>query len=449
MPSHAETVVLLTTWNRPALLRQSLPQIEREAARIGASLVICDDQSANAETLGLLHSASDRGADLIRRRYVRSGDAGLEETVHLRPQDALRRLVGSPAGADIVRHSAQNGRGGDAVIEKVVELWDRQLGTAHVSAQRNNLFGFRHVLATHPGARFVLKVDDDVVLARGAFETMLAVWDRASQDAHDVLAVSGIRTVNERPMAHFDGYTITSGVCNVAVLYQRVDWERMLAVTPDRVSIRDGFDLAFAWRYAPRYRPSAVAVSVAPSVVYHTGLNGLHVRNRESQLRVSRRRSLRDCAVISGLPKELLPAREGGEPIGAAHHRQPRVALLRRPARTTGRARSALPGEELLEHSRPMRGECAGRVNACEVGRFDMPGSLRWKPPGHSELGFAGIPADWFVVDVECLVMGCEQLDAVPARVAHVDVHGMSGAVAAGATLDLCSVAQLAGDVAG
>jgi hypothetical protein len=281
MPSHAETVVLLTTWNRPALLRQSLPLIEREAARIGASLVICDDQSADPETLDLLHSAKARGADLIRRPYERSGYGALEESVHLRPKDALRRLVGSPAGADIVRQGAQTGRGGQVVARKVFELWEHQLGAAHVSAQRNNLFGFRHVLANHPGARFILKVDDDVVLAPGAFEMMLAVWDRASQDAHDVLAVSGIRTVNERPMARFDGYTITSGVCNVAVLYRRDDWETMLAVTPEPLVIRDGFDLAFAWHYAPRHRPGAVAVSVAPSVVYHTGLNGLHVRNRD------------------------------------------------------------------------------------------------------------------------------------------------------------------------
>jgi hypothetical protein len=281
MPCDAETVVLLTTWNRPALLRQSLPQIEREAARVGATLVICDDQSADAETLGLLHAASVRGADLIRRGYVRSGDGGLEESVHLRPRDALRRVLCSPAGADIVRRCAQNGRGGDEVVRELVELWERQLGAAHVSAQRNNLFGFRHVLATYPDARFILKVDDDVVLARGAFETMLAIWDRASQDAHDVLTVSGIRTVNERPIAHFAGYTITSGVCNVAVLYRRADWEQMLAVTPERLAIRDGFDLTFAWQYAPHHRPGAVAVSVAPSVVYHTGLNGLHVRGRD------------------------------------------------------------------------------------------------------------------------------------------------------------------------
>jgi hypothetical protein len=55
----------------------------------------------------------------------------------------------------------------------------------------------------------------------------------------------------------------------------------MLALTPERVIIHDGFDLAFASDYAPRHRPGGVAISVAPSVVYHTGLNGLHVRDRD------------------------------------------------------------------------------------------------------------------------------------------------------------------------
>jgi hypothetical protein len=281
MPFHAETVVLLTTWNRPALLRQSLPQIEREAAGIGAALVICDDQSADSETLDLLQSAGSRGAEVVRRRYLRSGDHAVQQSVHLGPEDALRRVLGSPAGDDIVRRCAENGGGRDEVAREVVALWERELTAAHVSAQRNNLFGFRHVLATYPGARFVLKVDDDVVLARGAFATMVEIWDRASQDGHDVLAVSGIRTVNERPVADFDGYTITAGVCNVAVLYRCADWERMLEVIPEQLAIREGFDLAFAWHFAPGHRPGAVAVSVAPSVAYHTGLHGLHVRGRD------------------------------------------------------------------------------------------------------------------------------------------------------------------------
>jgi hypothetical protein len=52
----------------------------------------------------------------------------------------------------------------------------------------------------------------------------------------------------------------------------------MLAVIPEQLVIHKGFDLTFAGDYAPRHRPGAVAVSVAPSVAYHTGLYGLHVR---------------------------------------------------------------------------------------------------------------------------------------------------------------------------
>jgi hypothetical protein len=281
MPSIAETVVLLTTWNRPALLRQSLPQIEREAASIDARLVICDDQSSDAETLGLVQAAADRGADLIRRPYVRAHDATVDECIHRQPVDAMRRLFRSPSGAEILSECVLSGRGEDAAFSAVVDLWDRHLHTAHVNAQESNLFGFRHVLATYPRARWILKVDDDVTLSDGAFVRMRSVWDRARRDGHDVLAVSGIRTVNEPAIDRFEGYTTTHGICNVAVLYGREDWETFLQSTAHWRVVRDGFDLAFAWYYAPRHRPGAVALAVTPSVVYHTGLNGLHVRNAD------------------------------------------------------------------------------------------------------------------------------------------------------------------------
>jgi hypothetical protein len=117
MPSFAETVVLLTTWNRPVLLRQSLPQIELEAKRIGAGLVICDDQSSDPETLDLLRSAGDRGADLIRRPYVRTHDATVDECGHGQPRDAIRRLFGSASGVEIISECARSGRGEDAALE--------------------------------------------------------------------------------------------------------------------------------------------------------------------------------------------------------------------------------------------------------------------------------------------------------------------------------------------
>ncbi len=280
MTTPLHTAVLLTTWNRPVLLRQSLPQIEREAAGIGASLVIADDQSSDPETLELLESARTRGAELIRRPYVRKHEIA-DDCVHREPGEALQRLFKSPRGLEIVRQCGQRGASEETALNAVVRLWDRRLHAAHVNAQRNNLFGFRHVLESQPRAGTILKVDDDVTLADGAFDQMRSTWEHARGDGHDVLAVAGIRTVNEPAVARFPGYAITHGICNVAVLYRREDWQQLLARTPESRIVRDGFDLAFAWDYAPRHRPGAVALCVTPSVAYHTGRNGLHVRDAD------------------------------------------------------------------------------------------------------------------------------------------------------------------------
>lgn len=83
-----ETVVILTTWNRPALLRQSLPQIERETASIGAQLVIADDQSDDLETLALVEGAGRRGASVIRREYARQRQPDVDVFPHNSPEFA-------------------------------------------------------------------------------------------------------------------------------------------------------------------------------------------------------------------------------------------------------------------------------------------------------------------------------------------------------------------------
>jgi hypothetical protein len=280
MPAPTETVVLLTTWNRPALLRQSLPQIEREARSIGARIVIADDQSADPETLALLEGAAGRGAELIRRPYVRER-VSVDDCVHREPADALRTLLHSPIGAELVRGCALGGAPPDAPLGAANQLLGLYLRRAHVNAQLNNLFGFRHILDRHPSAGRILKVDDDVALAPGAFTAMATTWERAARDGHDVLAVAGIRTVHEPASASFDGYSITRGICNVAVLYRREDWLAMLELIPESRILSDGFDVAFAEGYAPLARPGAVAICVTPSVAYHTGRSGLHVRGED------------------------------------------------------------------------------------------------------------------------------------------------------------------------
>jgi hypothetical protein len=281
MPCHADTVVLLTTWNRPALLRQSLPQIVREANSIGAQLVICDDRSSDRETIGLLENARASAIEVIRSPGVRDQDPMLDGVVHADRRDALRTLAMSSSGAELISWHARRGSDEDTVRRALATLWNRRLRDAHVSAQRNNLFGLRYVLASYPQTAWILKVDDDVAVQTGAFDRMLQTWSKAERDGHDVLAVAGLRTVNKEAIARFPGYSITRGVCSVTALYRRVDWQQFVETTPEWLVIRKGFDLAFEQDYARRHRPCAVAVCVTPSVVYHTGRNGLHVREAD------------------------------------------------------------------------------------------------------------------------------------------------------------------------
>jgi hypothetical protein len=281
MGSHTDTVVLLKTWDRPTLLRQSLPQVLRETERIGGQLVICDDHSSDEETLGLLQQAREAGAEVIRPPNMRGPEPRLDRVVHADPKEALRTLATLPGGAELISRGARRGERPEVIRRGLLEFWNQCLADAHTSAQKNQLFGLRHVLARYSRAAWLINVDDDLTMRHGAFELMLRTWSRAEDDGHDVLAVSGIRTLNERASVRFGGYTITVGICHVAVVHRRADWQRLLDVTPERDAIRKGWDLTLVWDYAPRYRPGAVAVTVSPSVVYHTGKNGVHVRDTD------------------------------------------------------------------------------------------------------------------------------------------------------------------------
>jgi len=273
-----QTAVILTTWNRPALLHQSLPQIEREAASIGAPLIIADDQSDDLETLALLEGAARRGADVIRRPYVRRRDPAADLYLHVAPEIAT-----------------MHGQQATPLPTRPADNWERAIQQAHTYTQLNNLFAIRHVIAAYPDAAWIVKVDDDVAVAEGAFARLHDIREQAGRDGLDVLCVSGIRTVNERVARQHDGYAITAGACNVTILYSVADWVRLLAEVPESLILRDGFDLAFVWQYALQFRPTSVAIAVTPSVVYHTGFNGVHVRNAD--LNCDYAGSLEDVAV--------------------------------------------------------------------------------------------------------------------------------------------------------
>lgn len=218
-------VVLMTTWNRPKLLGQSLPQIIREAGNIGADLVISDDQSDDPETLAILEEAEQGGAKVIRRNYDRAG---------------MR---------------------------------------AHDATGLNNLFGFNYLCENYPDSELFFKVDDDTYHCEGSFKTMMDAWDKAVLDGHDVLHMSGLATEYEPRLEEFDGYSSIRKGCNAAIIYRASDWKIFLREVNPKNVVMDGFDVHFMRLHWVRHRPRAVPFAVSPSVVYHAGHTGVHMIN--------------------------------------------------------------------------------------------------------------------------------------------------------------------------
>lgn len=225
-----EVTVVMTTYNRPKLLAQSLPQVERETARIGAKLLIADDLSTDSRTIDLLKAAMDRGHEVVHRAPYREV-----------PEDPHERNV-----------------------------------AAHQSIGLNNLFAFNYAIENYPG-EYILKVDDDTFLADGAFEKMIWTQEAAERDGNDVACTSGIRTINEPVIVESMNYIVTFAACNVAVIYRKEDWKIIIGnYSPAHVA-SDGFDIFFMRTFKPRFRPDSIFICTNPSVVYHTGFTGIHV----------------------------------------------------------------------------------------------------------------------------------------------------------------------------
>jgi hypothetical protein len=224
MDTRTDVVILQTTWNRPRLIRQSLPQVEREAHDLGCPYVIADDQSDDVDTLALLAEAGTRDIEVIRREYVRKAE------------DQAHGLIGL-----------------------------------------NNLFGFEYVLKNYPSAKFILKCDDDIFVMPGAFRKMCRTWEIAAAAGYDIVMLAGLATRNEPSVVDLDGYSITEGACNAAVLYERNDWEMFLSEAKPGNVMLDGFDCHFMRFYIRKYRRQSVCVSIRPSMVYHTGFTGVHI----------------------------------------------------------------------------------------------------------------------------------------------------------------------------
>ena len=226
-----DVVVLLTTWNRPHLLQQSIGQIEREAQRVRAPLVIADDHSDDPRTIQILNDAQSRGIAVIRRPY--------------------RRQPNPTGGPDAWKHP-------------------------HFHIGWNALFAFQHVLDHYPTVDRVLKVDDDIVLAQDAFRIMLGVWNRAHEAGLDILALSGLATIHEPIVEQRDGYAITSSACAAAILYPRSDWESFVHHVSATDIVGYGFDVAYRDFYRRRAAQCPPGQRHAECRLPHPGIYGTH-----------------------------------------------------------------------------------------------------------------------------------------------------------------------------
>lgn len=224
MDTRTDVVILQTTWNRPRLIRQSLPQVKRESHDLGCPYVIADDQSDDVDTLALLAEAETRGIEVIRRPYTRKVD------------DEAHGMIGL-----------------------------------------NNLFAFEYVLKNYPNAKFILKCDDDIFVLPGAFKKMCLTWEKGAAAGHDIVMLGGLATRNEPSIKEYDGYAVTEGACNAAVLYETKDWRVFLDEAKPGNVMLDGFDCHFMRMYIRKYRRQSVCLSLMPSMVYHTGFSGVHV----------------------------------------------------------------------------------------------------------------------------------------------------------------------------
>lgn len=213
--------VLLTTYNRPRLLAQALPQIEREAESIGATLYIADDSSDDEQTLDLIGGAWDRGATILRPQ----------------PQYGL--------------HPA-------------------------LSIQRRFLSALDRI-----DTDFFIKVDDDIVLRPGTFGRMVEGWDALVARGRKVAALGGMIDAGTTPLDEVAPGIVLTGWASSPCAMHRTDlWKRCRSDLGDHAITIRGWDCAFFWNWLNR-RADGSCYSLTPSGVYHAGFLGAHMAGRD------------------------------------------------------------------------------------------------------------------------------------------------------------------------
>lgn len=223
-----KTISLLTTWNRPKLLKQALEHIERESADFGAQVVIADDQSDNYHTLKLLDEAEKRGVIIIKRPYVREPDTN------------PHYLVG----------------------------WNAQFAFLHCVEKLN--------------ADYVIKFDDDVALAPRAIHRVFEAREAALADGYKILATTGITGTWEPVTYAPEGkpYRLVATPCAAMCLFAAEDLRICFTDISPATIATNGWDWSFVNEYRNKWKADHVFAATAPgSVCYHAGHTGVHVLN--------------------------------------------------------------------------------------------------------------------------------------------------------------------------
>lgn len=216
-------LVMMTTYNRPKLLAQSLPQVERETNSIGAQLVIHDDQSDDLDTLALLEEVKQRGAYVFSRDYNRTY-------------------------TDLNSHNLT--------------------GMANVALWKKCLSDYDFDIA--------IKIDDDAYILPGTLKKLVETWSVIREKHEKALWLSAISTIYEDEVEDYGEYARTDGACNACVVFTRDRMKEFLDNNHPAKIMLNGYDTMFLQYYVRKGINESY--SLKPSMVYHCGHSGVHLQ---------------------------------------------------------------------------------------------------------------------------------------------------------------------------
>lgn len=215
--------VFLTTFNRPALLAQSLPEILRQAYECGLRVLIRDDGSTDPDTLDQLDDAQACEHVTLTGRTKHDG-------LH-----------------------------------------------AHLSTGRNFLEGVSWLMERYGTDAAFLKVDDDIVLADGAIHRMVKAWN--ALEPMSPVTLSGMVGPHTRIEAESLCDTVlVDSSCSTCCVHRLDLWRDCITEVGVAEIVKAGWDTIFFWGFLHKLHPDKMrCFATRPSLVYHTGHTGVHL----------------------------------------------------------------------------------------------------------------------------------------------------------------------------